>query len=282
MKKVLILQGLPASGKSHFAKKLLLKEPGRWVRTNKDLLREMCHASYWTKSNEKFIVGLRDEIILRALEAGKHVIVDDTNFGHHIEHIKQLVKGKAQVEVNDSFLKVSVEECIKRDLLRPNSVGKDVIKKMYNQYLCPPAKSIEYNANLSDAIIVDMDGTLAILGDRNPYEVSRCDLDLPHKPVLETVLKWQLNTTIIIVSGRTDDGKEKTATWLKNHGVNYQHLYMRKKGDMRKDAIIKQEIYHELIRDKYNILFILDDRQQVVDMWRSLGLTVFQVAEGDF
>ena len=80
MKKVLILQGLPASGKSHFAKKLLLKEPGRWVRTNKDLLREMCHASYWTKSNEKFIVGLRDEIILRALEAGKHVIVDYTFF----------------------------------------------------------------------------------------------------------------------------------------------------------------------------------------------------------
>lgn len=282
MKKVLILQGLPASGKSHFAKEILLKEPGRWVRTNKDLLREMCHASYWTKNNEKFIVGLRDEIILRALAAGKHVIVDDTNFGHHIEHIKQLVKGKAQVEVNDSFLKVSVEECIKRDLLRPNSVGKDVIRKMYNQYLNPPVKSREYNDNLPDAIIVDMDGTLAILCDRSPYDVSRCDLDLPNKPVLETVLKWQTNTKIIVVSGRTDDGKEKTETWLKKYGVNYQHLYMRKKGDMRKDSILKQEIYNELIRDNYNILFILDDRQQVVDMWRSLGLTVFQVAEGDF
>ena len=127
-----------------------------------------------------------------------------------------------------------------------------------------------------------MDGTLAILDDRNPYDVSRCNLDLPNKPVLETVLKWQSTTTIIIVSGRTDDGKEKTATWLNKYGVNYQHLYMRKTGDMRKDAIIKQEIYNDLIRDKYNILFILDDRQQVVDMWRGLGLTVFQVAEGDF
>ena len=49
MKKVLILQGLPASGKSQFAKELLLANPGRWVRTNKDLLREMAHASYWSK-----------------------------------------------------------------------------------------------------------------------------------------------------------------------------------------------------------------------------------------
>lgn len=282
MKKVLILQGLPASGKSHFAKNILLKEPGRWVRTNKDLLREMCHAAYWTKSNEKFIIQLRDEIILRALEAGKHVIVDDTNFGHHIEHIKQLVKGKAQAEVNDSFAQVPVEECIKRDLLRPNSVGKDVIMKMYNQYLRPPEQPLPYNPDLPDAIMVDMDGTLAILGDRSPYDVSRCDLDLPNQPVVDTVLKWQANTTIIIVSGRTDDGQEKTATWLKKYGIDYRHLYMRKTKDMRKDAILKQEIYNDLIRDKYNILFILDDRQQVVDMWRSLGLKVFQVAEGDF
>ena len=282
MKKVLILQGLPASGKSHFAREILLKEPGRWVRTNKDLLREMCHASYWTKSNEKFIIQIRDETILRALEAGKHVIVDDTNFGHNIEHIKQLVKGKAQVEVNNSFLKVPVEDCIKRDLLRPRSVGKDVIMKMYNDHLRSPEKLIEYNADLSDAIIIDMDGTLAITDHRSPYDLSNCDLDPANKPVLETVLKWQSNTTIIVVSGRTDDGKEKTIIWLEKYGVKYQHLYMRKTGDMRKDSIIKEEIFNNFIRDKYNILFILDDRQQVVDMWRSLGLTVFQVAEGDF
>ena len=282
MKKVLILQGLPASGKSSFAKELLIKEPGKWVRTNKDLLREMCHASYWTKNNEKFIVQLRNEIILQALAAGKHVIVDDTNFGINIDRIKELVKGKAQVEINNSFLQTPVEECIKRDLLRPKSVGKDVIMSMYNQFVRKPEKLIEYTPNLPDAIIVDMDGTLAIMSDRSPYDVSRCDRDLPNKPVLETVLKWQSNTTIIIVSGRTDDGREKTEAWLKQYGVNYKHIYMRKTGDMRKDSLIKQEIYDRFIRDRYNISFILDDRQQVVDMWRSLGLTVFQVAEGDF
>jgi predicted kinase/uncharacterized HAD superfamily protein len=282
MKKVLILQGLPASGKSSFAKELLLKEPGKWVRTNKDLLREMCHASYWTKNNEKFIVQIRDAIILEALEAGKHVIIDDTNFGKNIDHIKDLVKGKAQVEINQTFLQVPVEECIKRDLQRPRSVGKDVILQMYRQYLKTTNEFIKYNPELPDAIIVDLDGTLAILCDRNPYDVTNCDRDLANKPVLETVLKWQTSTTIIVVSGRTNDGQEKTENWLEKHGVKYQHLYMRKKGDLRKDSLIKQEIYHKFIRDRYNISFILDDRQQVVDMWRSLGLTVFQVAEGDF
>src|SRR4028118_939881 len=133
MKRVIVLVGLPASGKSQFARELLLSEPGKWVRSNKDLLREMAHASHWSPAHEKFILQLRDTIILMALESGKHVIVDDTNFGPHIEHIKQLVKGKAIVEVNDSFLQVPVEECIKRDLKRLNSVGKEVIMKMYNR-----------------------------------------------------------------------------------------------------------------------------------------------------
>jgi hypothetical protein len=57
---------------------------------------------------------------------------------------------------------------------------------------------------------------------------------------------------------------------------------MHAAADMRKDSVVKQELFERFVRDKYNISFILDDRQQVVDMWRGLGLTVFQVAEGDF
>lgn len=282
MKKVLILQGLPASGKSSYAKELLLKEPGRWVRTNKDLLREMAHASHWSPANEKFICNLRDTIILMALEEGKHVIIDDTNFGKNIEQIKELVKGKAEIQINDSFLQVPVDECIKRDLKRVNSVGKDVIMKMYNQFVKPKIKLSEYNTKLEDAIIVDMDGTLAIMHNRSPFDVSKCDEDLPNQPVLETVYKWQDSVKIIIVSARTDDGKELTEKWLNQYQVKYTNLYMRQTGDLRKDAIIKEEIYREYIEGKYNIKFILDDRNQVVEMWRSLGLIVFQVAEGDF
>jgi predicted kinase len=282
MKRVIVLVGLPASGKSQFARELLLSEPSKWVRSNKDLLREMAHASHWSPANEKFILELRDQIILMALENGKHVIVDDTNFGPHIDHIKELVKGKAIVEVNDSFLQVPVEECIKRDLKRFNSVGKDVIVKMYNKYVRVPVQPPEYNPDLPDAIIVDMDGTLALLNGRNPFDASKCDRDLPNQPVLDTVRKWEPSVNIIVVSGRTDDCQPQTEKWLRQYEVNYAAIYMRKTGDMRKDSIIKEEFYRQHIEGKYNIKFVLDDRQQVVDMWRSFGLTVFQVDEGDF
>ena len=282
MKKVIILVGLPASGKSKFANELLLSEPGRWVRTNKDLLREMAHASYWSPGNEKLILEIRDAIILMALESGKNVIIDDTNFGRHIDHIKELVKDQAVVEINNSFLQVPVEECIKRDLKRLNSVGKDVIMQMYNKYVRVPIPSPEYHPELPDGIIVDMDGTLALLNGRNPYDASRCESDLPNQPVLDTVHKWQSSLNIIVASGRTDNYQPQTERWLQKYGVNYTNIYMRKTGDQRKDSIIKEEIYRQNIEGKYNIRFVLDDRQQVVDMWRSLGLTVFQVAEGDF
>jgi predicted kinase len=282
MKKVLVLVGLPASGKSTFANELLLKEPGQWVRSNKDLLREMAHASRWSSSNEKFIVKLRDQIMLMALEDNRNVIIDDTNFGHHIDHIRELVKGLAEVEVNDSFLQVSVEECIRRDAKRPKPVGKGVIMDMYRKFVAVPAPSLERDPNLPDAILVDMDGTLSLLNGRSPYDASTCDQDPPNQPVLDTVLLWQQSLKIIIMSGRTDDCRPQTEQWLTQYGVTPAGVFMRATGDQRKDSIIKQELFDRHIKGQYNIKFVLDDRQQVVTMWRSIGLTVFQVAEGDF
>jgi predicted kinase len=282
MKKVLILLGLPASGKSTFANDLLLKNPGSWVRSNKDLLREMAHASHWSKANEKFIVKLRDQIILMALEDGKHVVIDDTNFGHHIDHIRALVKGLATVEINDSFLQVPVEECIRRDLLRSRSVGKDVIMEMYRKFVEVPVPPLAEDPNLPNALIVDMDGTLSLLNGRNPFDASTCDRDPPNQPVLDTVLLWQQSLQVIVMSGRTDDCRPQTEKWLAQYGIKTAGVFMRATGDQRKDSIVKQELFDRHVLGQYNIKFVLDDRNQVVDMWRSLGLTVFQVAEGDF
>lgn len=283
MKRVVMTVGLPASGKSTWAKELITNEAGRWVRVNKDLLREMCHNSKHSKSNEKFIVRLRNLIILEALEAGKHVVIDDTNLHpKHIKTVTELVKGQAKVEVNDSFLQVPVKECIQRDLKRQNSVGRSVIMQMYRQFLLPKVTPPVHNPELEDVIVVDMDGTLALMGERSPYDVSKCDQDPPNMPVVQTVLKWQETHKIIVMSGRTDDGKEKTAGWLEKYGVNYAELHMRKLGDMRKDTVVKEEMYRAYLDGRYNVIAVFDDRKSVVEMWRSLGLSVFQVAEGDF
>ena len=86
---------------------------------------------------------------------------------------------------------------------------------------------------------------------------------------------------ILLVSGRqTGRGGIATEQWLYNNHVPYQHLFMRQSGDHRQDNIVKQEILDRL--PKNQIDYILDDRNQVVSMWRSNGLTCLQVAEGDF
>lgn len=279
--KVEILIGLPGSGKTTYALQKV-QQDASWVRINKDTLRQMCHASVHSKAREKFILQLRDQFILSALADRKNVIVDDTNFGPHVAHITELVKDKATVIVNDTFLQVPLQDCIKNDLKRVNSVGKDVIMRMHRDYIQPTFALSESPGSMR-AIICDLDGTLCLLNGRNPYDASTCEQDLPNQAVLETLLALRIKGySIILVSGRSDEFKPQTTRWLVEHEVPHNHLYMRKKGDTRPDQVIKREIYEQAIHPFYKVLMVLDDRQRVVDMWRSLGLTVFQVNYGDF
>lgn len=79
-----------------------------------------------------------------------------------------------------------------------------------------------------------------------------------------------------------EKSREQTQKWLIDRGIHWNALFMRKDGDMRNDAIIKKEIYEENIKGRYEVLFVLDDRNRVVDFWRSIGLICLQVAPGDF
>ena len=79
-----------------------------------------------------------------------------------------------------------------------------------------------------------------------------------------------------------DTYRPQTEAWLKEHKIEYIALHMRQADDNRKDSIVKSEIYETFINGYYNVSFVLDDRNQVVEMWREKGLTCLQVAEGDF
>ena len=133
------------------------------------------------------------------------------------------------------------------------------------------------------AIICDLDGTLAILEGRGPFEYQRCDTDLPNEAVVELLRAMgAAGYTVIFVSGREDSCREMTVSWINCLSLPSEQLFMRKTGDFRKDVIVKREIYENAIKGNYNVRFVLEDRNQVVRMWRSLELTCFQVAEGDF
>lgn len=274
-----MLKGLPASGKSTYAKKLATDG---WVRVNKDDLRAMLHNGKWSSNNEKQVLAIRDQIIGDSLFAGKNVVVDDTNLApKHHETLKALAK-KYGATFETKFFDVSVEECIERDLKRANSVGSKVIIDMYNQFLKPPAKVIKWNSKLPTAILCDIDGTLAhgIGITRKPYEWDKVGTDTLDSVIAD--LLGNTRHTVILMSGRDGSCQAETIKWLSDNHVRYDYLYMREAGDNRKDSIVKEEMYREHIEGKWNIEFVLDDRNQVVQMWRDLGLKVFQVADGNF
>ena len=136
------------------------------------------------------------------------------------------------------------------------------------------------------AIIVDIDGTVARKGDRDIYDYSKVLLDTPIMPIVRLVQEIGENREVIFVSGREGVCYSVTSLWLqKNLGfasADAFELYMRPVGDFREDSVVKKEIYRTFIEDDFVIDYVIDDRNSVVKMWRDLGLTVLQVADGDF
>jgi hypothetical protein len=145
-------------------------------------------------------------------------------------------------------------------------------------------------------VIFDLDGTLANIDDRreksmkpngklNWDKFSSDELiktDLPNIPVIKTAKLFHQNGfKIYVLSGRSINTKRVTTQWLKKYDVPFDVLKMREKNDNTPDEVIKKEYVVKLaILD--NIFLIFDDREKVVKMWRSLGLSCFQVNEGKF
>lgn len=143
-------------------------------------------------------------------------------------------------------------------------------------------------------IIFDIDGTLADLNGREDFLHQEkpdwksfnenMDKDLPNTPVvaLYRTLYKSKEYEMILVSGRQERFRKVTETWLAWHEIPFDTLLMRSDDDNRHDSEVKQDILRELQAQGKEILFTVDDRQSVVDMWRANGITCLQCAKGDF
>lgn len=278
-----MLKGLPACGKTSRAMDLVKKG---YKRINNDDLRDMVDGYKFTKENEDTIGLIRRFMLYNFMRLGHDIVVDNTNFNPKcLQEIEQVMEDFSdKYEIVEEFVDTPLEECIRRDALRTgrHHVGKNVIKGMYDKYLkkeIPKAKLIE---GAPQAIVCDIDGTLAICGDRDIYDGSKAYLDTVKDEIREILERFSETHTIVIVSGRDDSHRDVTRKWLIDKGIPFDELWMRPEGDRRKDSVVKQEIYDQCIKGKYNIKFVLDDRDQVVEMWRANGLTCLQVAEGNF
>jgi len=288
MPKIVFLKGLIASGKTSYANELVAKG---YKRVNKDDLRAMVDNGKWSKKNEEFILLLQERIIRSYMWNAYDIVIDNTNFEEkHLTRLKEIADIKFwdsktgdwfEYEIEEKFIDTDVEECIRRDKKREKPVGEKVIYQMYNRYLKKEIEEPKYDPSLWSALIVDIDGTLAKKGRRNIFDFTRVYEDECVEQVADIVRRYR-DKRIIILSGRDDSCYEDTKNWLKDNSIPFDYLYMRKTGDKRKDAIVKKEIYDEKIKGKFNIRFVLDDRSQVVKMWREQGLKCFQVANGNF
>jgi predicted kinase len=277
--KLILTQGLPASGKTTWAKEYIQKHP-ETANLCKDDLRLQLGS---TNKREKRVIKVRDLLTEHYFELGYSVIWSDTNLNPvHIRRATELAKQHQAELVIQDFTNVSLSECIRRDLVRPNSVGQQAIKQMYYDYLHTPDPAPVIDPQLPNCYIVDVDGTLAINNTRHPFAWDRVNEDALNPAVATLVAKLGQDTSIIVFSGRSSVCRELTLSWLKQHNIKYQDLFMRPADDQRPDDLLKSELYYAHVHGKYNAIGVIDDRPKVCRMWRNLGLTVFQVGNPDY
>ncbi len=302
MSTLVITRGLPGSGKTYWAAEWVALAPESRARVNRDDLRDMIHDGQFIKGvTEPRIIVARDAAISALLRKGVDVVCDDTNLAQRTARdlLKLARRAGAGFAVED-FTSTPLELCVERDARRDRPLDEQDIRDMYARYLkgrqlpLPlPKEPVNeagevrpYTAKRGTprAVLVDIDGTTALMCDRSPFDETRVHEDLPNEAVIRAVRAMHAaGNRVIFCSGRTDGCKEPTEAWIKEHvGVPYEGLFMRKSGDQRKDSIVKVEIFDQHIRHDYNIVGVFDDRQQMVKAWRRLGLPVFAVAEGDF
>ena len=309
MRNIYITYGPPLSGKSTFAS-LITKYDNDIKVVSRDIIRDNLKDHSNFPEIEKIITKIEDSYILNLIK--HHDLILDNTYSK-VSYIKDLIKIIIKSKVKNvklhfvDFTDISLDILLIRLTDRERKVPEDVIKKMFNR--CKQnwkeVKKIinDFNnnslitsdterviskiirrENCKSAIIVDIDGTLSHSGGiRTPFEYHKVindDIDEIIRDILITYSNFLY--PIIVVSGREDNCKEMTEEWLKKHRVPYDLIYMRKTGDFRKDAIVKKEIYENYIKPKYDVLFCLDDRNQVVDMWRENGVKCLQVQDGDF
>lgn len=285
--KVIVTKGLPASGKSTWTKHFCERNKN-FIRINKDDIRAMM-ANEFSKPREQIVLEMRNAGILGALTHGFGVIVDDTNFEPvHLESIERIVKHFPDMIIEVKEFDVPLSVCLERNKKRPNSVPEDVIISMADKYgwwkEMREFDLVKQDPTLPRAIIVDIDGTIAHMTGRSPYDYSRVWEDAVHNDVVHIIstVAASKDCKILLVSGRPESCRRDTLKWLfHNTSLIVEDLYMRKTDDKRSDSIVKYEILQELIK-KYFIELVFDDRDRVVKMWREAGLRCLQVAPGAF
>ena len=302
--KLILTRGIQGSGKSTWARQWVTEDPENRVRINNDDIRNML-GKYWVLSRESLVSDIKEDLVKNAMNRGYDIVVDNMNlnpkeilFWKRIvdENNKDVDSYTYEIEYKDFF--IPLEECIRRDAMRPNPIGEKVIRETWKRYkhFIQTTEVENYVNNLIKedeskpyCLVVDMDSTLCFNTTKRPWygegAAEGMINDVPNMGVLRLVEQWTkpgptaYTNNLIIATGRDTSQEEVTKQWLAKYNIYPQEFYFRRKGDYRKGVEVKKEQIEKIL-EKYNVVAIIDDCEPIVNMYREMGLTVLQPNKG--
>ena len=288
MAKVTIMRGLSGSGKTTLAKTL------DGTRISRDDIRRLLFGvegkTVLDSAGEKRVTKFQRDLIESELDAGRNVIVDDTNLN------KSLLTSLCRF-INDLGYDFTIRDVVvgastahERNTARPENeqvpahvIDRQQAKAWWGNIPSVPYVYKPYVPGLRLAYSFDLDGTLAHTnGKRGPYDFTKYHLDDLDDNLATLIDNLPSGATIVILTGRGEEYRAECEGWLIRQRIVWDRLIMRPEGDTRNDAVVKSDLWDEHISGKFDVVAHYDDRNRVVKALRKKGIRVFQVNEGDF
>lgn len=289
---IIILVGSPGSGKS------TVSNTYGHIRINQDEQGKDGHLT----------------VFKTALEGHHDILIDRMNFSKEQRERYLKPAREAGYKTKIIVLHENYDTCLERMKKRENhptikdeATAKKVLNFFFSKYErvedseADEIKRIWPEGNKPLAIICDLDGTLCNIEHRlkfvHPESGQKKNwMAFQENLVNDTINDWCAEiithlgydcdgdpiNKIVLCSGRTNNYRTLTKNWLKENNMQYNNLFMRYNGDYRQDYIAKEILLDFEILTRYTPYFFIDDRQQVVDLWRKRGYVCLQCAPGNF
>jgi len=298
--RLILMVGPPGSGKSTFARNRIYNDGD--------------HGAATTYINQDSQGADHMDLFFNAVMNGNDIIVDRMNFNkqQRDRYISYARLKQPQCEVEIIVLHENYETCLERvrnrfgkhETINEEKSARGALQTFFTKYERPTAEEADIltfiypDGPKPKVIVCDLDGTLCDVEHRRhhvrPTEEGakknwKAFFDgIPDDPINQWCADIIRNfeqigaANTVFCSGRDDNQRKMTVEWLTKHGFDTQPLYMRNRHDSRQDSIVKENILDFELLTRYEPYFMIDDRKQVVEMWRRRGFVCLQCDEGDF